>query len=338
MPHQNNSLISIILPCYNGENHLASAIESCLKQSYKNFEVIIVNDCSTDATLKIANQFAEKDERIIVINNETNKRLPASLNIGHKQAKGEFFTWTSDDNILKTNFLENLVNTILSTKVDIVYSNYDVIDEQGNFKRTHKTGPTEHILFGNKIGASFLYKKEVFNKLNGYDESLFLLEDYDFWIRACLKFKLHHLDAILYQYRLHKESLTAHIEYKSEVNSIHKKGALKMFKKIADELTWKPETHHFLANHFLNKSIDILEYLNNKQIIKDDILMFNPTYFSKNELILGLNLLLRNHLIIDSCNRNSKTLNEVLKNEKQLLFHPTYSKKTTFNYILKSLF
>ena len=65
MPHQNNSLISIILPCYNGENHLASAIESCLKQSYKNFEVIIVNDCSTDATLKIANQFAEKDERII---------------------------------------------------------------------------------------------------------------------------------------------------------------------------------------------------------------------------------------------------------------------------------
>lgn len=338
MPQPNNSFISIILPCYNGANHLAFAIESCLNQSYKNFELIIVNDFSTDATLKTANQFAKKDERIIVINNETNKRLPASLNIGHKQAKGDFFTWTSDDNILKTNFLENLLNTIQSTEADIVYSNYDVIDEQGNFTRTHKTGPTEHILFGNKIGASFLYKKEVYNKLNGYDESLFLLEDYDFWIRASTKFKLHHLDAVLYQYRLHKESLTAHIEYKSEVNSKHKKGALIMFKKIADELSWKPETHHFLANHFLNESIDILQYLNNKQIIIDDILMFNPACFSENELILGLNLLLRNHLLSDSCNRNSKTLKGVFKKEKQLLFNSTFSKKTTFNYILKSLF
>ncbi|MCK0180163.1 glycosyltransferase family 2 protein [Flavobacteriaceae bacterium S0862] len=337
MLHQNH-LISIVLPCYNGENYLAFAIESCLNQSYKNFELIIVNDCSTDATQKIANQFAEKDERIIVINNETNKRLPVSLNIGHKQAKGNFITWTSDDNILKPKFLEILINSLLDNQVDVVYSDYDVIDEQGNFKRTHKTGPTEHILFGNKIGASFLYKKEVFNKLNGYDESLFLLEDYDFWIRTCIKFTLHHLDAVLYQYRLHKESLTVDIEYKSEVNSKHKSGALKMFEKIANELSWKPETHHFLTNHFLNESIDILEYLNNKKIIKDDVLMFNPTSFNEDELILGLNLLLRNHLLSDSCNRNPKTLNEVFKNEKQLLFHPSFSKKTTFNYILKSLF
>ena len=84
---------------YNGEQYLTQAIGSCLQQTYKNIELIIVNDCSTDATLSIAKSFADNDSRVKVITNEINKRLPASLNIGHNIAKGEFLTWTSDDNL-----------------------------------------------------------------------------------------------------------------------------------------------------------------------------------------------------------------------------------------------
>jgi len=338
MPNNSNHLISIVLPCYNGEKHVASAIKSCLNQTHKNFELIIVNDCSTDKTLDIVNLFAEKDKRIKIINNGINKKLPSSLNIGHKQAKGEFITWTSDDNVLKTNFLEKLLNGIIEKNVDIIYSNYDVISEEGNLKRIHKTGPTEHILFGNKIGASFLYKKEMFYELSGYDESLFLLEDYVFCLRASMTFKLHHLDMVLYQYRLHPESLTANIDLKKDAKTKHRRGAINMFNKLAIELSWKTETINFLTNHFLNKPLNVIDYLRHKQKIKNDILSFNSKNLNDKEIIEGLNSLLRSHLLSDHCNQNLKTLYQVFKTEKQLLLHPTFSKKTTFNYILKSLF
>lgn len=338
MPRRNDHLISVVLPCYNGDNHLRDAVESCLCQSYENFELIIVNDCSVDGTLNIANHFGEKDNRVTVINNKTNKKLPASLNIGHLQAKGDFVTWTSDDNLLNPNFLERLLEDLLNTEADIVFSNYNVINEQGKFIRAHKTGPIEHILFGNKVGASFLYKKKVFDELNGYDESLFLLEDYDFWLRSSLQFKWVHVDEVLYQYRLHTESLTANIEFKKESNAKHKKGALKMFKKISDTLSWSAETLDLLTDHFLKESVSVNDYLNNKQNIDANILSFKSDYFNKDELIFGLNMILRNHLLSDNCNQNIKTLFKVLIREKLLLFHKAYSKKATFKYVLKSLF
>ena len=77
-------LISIILPVYNGETYLANSIKSCLSQSYSNIELIIVNDCSVDSTLKIVKDFIAIDSRVKVVTNNKNERLPASLNIGHK--------------------------------------------------------------------------------------------------------------------------------------------------------------------------------------------------------------------------------------------------------------
>lgn len=335
---KNKNLVSIILPVHNGEAFLDYAIKSILNQTYSNFELIIVNDCSTDNSLNIINLFAEKDERIVVINNEANKKLPASLNIGHKKALGNYITWTSDDNILKSNFLENLINTILEKQVDVVYSNYDVINDNGDLIRNHKTGPTEHILFGNKIGAAFIYKKEVFNELNGYDESLFLLEDYDFWLRACAKFKVLYLDDNLYQYRVHSDSLTSNIKLSNEIKTNHNDGVIRMFKKFEKEFYWKPETLNLLINNFLNNHKNIIELLKNKNAIQLDLLKFNSINFNKAEVISGLKSVFRNQLVSNNYNRNFKTLIHVLKNEKELLFHPSFSNKTTFTYILKSLF
>lgn len=101
-----DKLVSIVLPTFNGEEFLAQSIESVLKQSYKNLELIIVNDCSTDSTPRIIEEFAKKDSRIKIIHNTINQKLPRSLNIGFNAASGEYWTWTSDDNYYLENAIE----------------------------------------------------------------------------------------------------------------------------------------------------------------------------------------------------------------------------------------
>ena len=92
-----SNLISIVLPVYNGEQYIDKAVESIIGQTYKNWELILVNDCSTDHTLEILEEYAGKDVRIRIINNTHNLKLPASLNVGFENAKGRYLTWTSDD-------------------------------------------------------------------------------------------------------------------------------------------------------------------------------------------------------------------------------------------------
>jgi glycosyltransferase involved in cell wall biosynthesis len=335
--NDNNSLISIILPVYNGEKYLGQAIESCINQTYKNLELIVVNDNSTDNTLTIIKFYAQKDDRIKIINNEVNKKLPASLNIGHKLAKGDYITWTSHDNILKSNFLECLFTTLINNDADIVFSNYDIIWEEGRFKRVHIPGPVEHLIYGIQIGASFLYKKKVFQELNGYDIKLFLLEDYDFWIRASFKFKFFHLRENLYQYRLNPFSLTSKIQNDKNFNENYQYGITLMFSRIANELGWNEITKNMLINNYFNKSISISDYFLNKGIIKSDVLKIKNNKLDGEQIIYGLFFILRSNLMNNRLNFNLKTLIKIIKFEKKILFHKSFSKKATINYIKNSI-
>ena len=102
--------VSIVLPTYNGSAFITEAIDSILNQTFSDFELIIVNDCSTDNTFQLCKDYAQKDKRIKLISNSTNLKLPASLNVGFSYATGEYFTWTSDDNYYKDNAIEKMVN------------------------------------------------------------------------------------------------------------------------------------------------------------------------------------------------------------------------------------
>ncbi|MAP79618.1 MAG: hypothetical protein CL526_00890 [Aequorivita sp.] len=333
---QDDNFISIILPVYNGEKFLSQAIESCLAQTYKKFELIIVNDCSSDTTREIAEKYKLKDNRVTVIHNPVNKLLPASLNIGHRAASGEFFTWTSDDNILKPHFLKHLLHAIKKQDADIVYSNYDIVNRQGDLKRVHIAGPTEYLFFGNKIGASFLYKRKVYKELKGFDESLFLLEDYDFWLRAWTHFKFYHLDDNLYQYRIHANSLTADIRRNNDTMNRHKEGILKLFEKQSIDFNWNKNTFNFLTKNILNEPIFIIDFLKERRAIEKDLLKVISKYLKKDVIMWGFETTLRNQLITHNC--NFKTLVWVLKYERWILLHPSFSKKTTLNYSLHCLF
>ena len=99
-------LVSIIMPSYNTGKFIKETINSVLNQTYNNWELIIVDDCSTDDTLSIANKYSSMDKRIHVIHNEVNKKLPASLNIGFRRAEGKYLTWTSDDNMYVSDALK----------------------------------------------------------------------------------------------------------------------------------------------------------------------------------------------------------------------------------------
>jgi len=202
-----SKLVSIVLPTYNGKYFLKKSIESCLNQTYQNIELIIVNDCSTDSTEQIILSYT--DSRINYIKNETNQRLPKSLNIGFKNASGDYLTWTSDDNFFDVSAIEKMVSALESQKADLVYAPYFTIDNNEAITGERAVGKQSDVLVDNVVKACFLYKKEVHQKLNGYNPALFLVEDYDFWIRAAFEnFKFYQLKEKLYYYRFHDNSLT----------------------------------------------------------------------------------------------------------------------------------
>ena len=203
-------LVSIVMPVWNGQKYLSEAAQSVLGQSYENFELIVVNDASTDSTPEILAEIEKQDPRITVITNSKNLKLPASLNVGFQLAKGDWFTWISDDNIMEKECIQLLLSNALKRDSKFVFSDYKIIDESGEFLGVNQTGPGELIYLENTIGACFLYHREVGKKLRGYSEDKFMFEDYDFWVRAHRSgYTLDHIENISpYKYRIHKNQLS----------------------------------------------------------------------------------------------------------------------------------
>lgn len=202
-------MISIILPSYNGQKYIEQAIESVINQTFSDWELIIVDDCSTDDTLSIVKEYAKKDCRIKVIHNDSNQKLPQSLNIGFQNASGEYYTWISDDNAFALNALERMYQILTDKNVDFVFADYETIDPEDYIIYRVHTGPIEILPLRDTVGACFLYRRQVHDILGGYDINKFLVEDYDFWLRAYWKFKFYHIKESLYYYRIHGGSLTA---------------------------------------------------------------------------------------------------------------------------------
>lgn len=204
--------VSIVLPCYNGAALLGEAITSCINQTYQDWELIIINDCSTDNTLEVANNFAAQDSRISVYTNEKNSKLPASLNNGFRKATGEYWTWTSDDNILHPDMLETMV-TYLDKHEDVgfVASDEQFIDMDGKVLAVRYL-PDDldlRLPLNCHIGASFMYRSDVAKQIGEYREDLFLVEDYEYFLRLSDNCKLVRIPKVLYSYRDNPGSLTA---------------------------------------------------------------------------------------------------------------------------------
>lgn len=216
--------VSIVLPVYNGERYLAQAIESVLNQTFTDFELILVNDCSTDSTEEIIERYASKDQRIVYLKNEVNLKLPASLNRGFSVAKGQYLTWTSDDNLYMPTAIERMAEFLdQHPEAALVYCDYDEVDEDGALIRQRIVEEPDKLLYRNVVGACFLYRREAAEVAGAYDTSRFLVEDYEYWLRIYLSFSIAALHECFYQYRWHKGSLTStrKAEVQAAVDKLH---------------------------------------------------------------------------------------------------------------------
>ncbi len=202
------SKVSIVLPTYNGEKFLRGSIESCLKQTHRDLELILVDDCSTDTTPAIMQEYAQKDTRVKVIRNQTNQRLPRSLNIGFRQATGEYLTWTSDDNEYVPQSIEKMLAHLKEyPQADFVYADYWAVYEEEGRKELVDLSNL-NLSAKNGIGACFLYTRRVYQKLGDYIPDYEIVEDYDYWMRVHKNFKMLHYPEPIYLYRFHGGSLT----------------------------------------------------------------------------------------------------------------------------------
>jgi glycosyltransferase involved in cell wall biosynthesis len=205
MTAENFPKISIVLPTYNGSRYIRKSIESCLAQTYKNIELIVVDDGSEDETPQIIASY--EDKRLKYIRHNKNEGLPRALNTGFSNAKGEYLTWTSDDNYYVATAIQRMLFFLREKNCSFVFCDYFFIFEGTDSIKRANLPDSVALEKGNNIGCCFLYLKEVKETVGQYDPDTKLAEDYDYWIRVSKKYRLCHLGEPLYFYRVHDKSL-----------------------------------------------------------------------------------------------------------------------------------
>lgn len=212
----NVDLVSIVLPTYNGARYLRQSIESCLHQTHRNIEVIVVDDHSTDETLRIVRSY--DDARIKYVRHDTNRGLPVGLNTGFSHAAGRYLTWTSDDNLYADTAIEKMLAFLQHDGCGLVYCDYYEFQDDNRDKleliRLPERAAFDRI---NCVRACFLYSREVKDAVGDYDPDTLLCEDYDYWIRIWRKYRLGHLAEPLYFYRRHGDALYSRRYWEVEV-------------------------------------------------------------------------------------------------------------------------
>lgn len=235
-----NDLISIVLPVYNGEKYLRESIESVIAQTYRTWELLILDDCSTDKSAGIAKEYEKKDSRIRYYRNEKNLRLPRNLNKGFSLAKGKYLTWTSDDNRFRANALEKMYEALQENNdAQFVFASCRIIDGDGKEIEYIMVDESskKKIKGMNPVGACFMYTRKAYEQVGEYDPELTLVEDFDYWQRLYAKYGAVIITDILYEYRWHDGALTSTMR-KETFNRVLEKTLLKnraAFGKMDDE-------------------------------------------------------------------------------------------------------
>lgn len=215
-------LVSIILTSYNQPELLRRAFDSLINQTYKNIEIIIVDDCSGDKSSKILiEQWKQQSpEKVKAFYQSKNVGIPANKNTGFHLAKGEYITYLDGDDT----YYENKIATEIETfqqhpDVDIVYSNFDIKNLNGDFISVWSSAPRpEGYIFKEMILNKFpdchtqrfeLFKRHVLYDLNFYDEQFSIYHDLDFILRYSLKFKVAYNNTIASSYYKNPESIVS---------------------------------------------------------------------------------------------------------------------------------
>ena len=214
----NKPEVSVIFPAYNAERYLCEAIASILSQTFRNFELIIVDDGSADNTRSIIEDFAKKDLRIRPLFNERNRGVVESLNRAIDAAKGKYIARMDHDDISMPERLETQIRFLEEhPEISAVGSNVILIDDKGDtigIRRLPETSEeiAQFLVLGNQlVHPTVMLRREVFDAVSKYKKVLHA-EDYHLWIEMVKKgLKLYNIQTPLMKYRMidpHKVTIT----------------------------------------------------------------------------------------------------------------------------------
>ena len=212
----NKPLVSVIMSTYNGSKYISESIESVLSQTYKNFEFIIINDCSTDNVEDIILNHQKDDNRIIYIKNKENLKLTKSLNKWLKLAKWKYIARIDDDDIWVKKKLEKQVDFMEKnddywlcwTSTIIIDSKWKEI-EKIKMRETDKEIKNNLLKSNQFTHSSIIIRKSILDKVWWfYNEYYNNWEDYELWLRIWTISKLYNLQEYLVKYRILKTSIS----------------------------------------------------------------------------------------------------------------------------------
>lgn len=207
-----NPLVTVLMTVYNGGEYLKSSVQSVLNQTFKDFEFLVVNDCSNDDSVKTIESF--KDDRIVIYNNERNIGQTKSLNVGLNLARGKYIARMDADDMAFPSWLDKSVDYIRRHPEYAAVGSYAVvIDGLGNPQKIHKTPINFHqIIVGlffakvmNHVGA--VIKKEAIIEKGGYNENFSAAQDYELWSSLIrMGYQIINIPDILVSIRVHENS------------------------------------------------------------------------------------------------------------------------------------
>jgi glycosyltransferase involved in cell wall biosynthesis len=336
--------VTLIIPVYNGANYLKYAIDSALKQTYKNLEIIVVNDGSSDngESEKIAKSYGKKIRYIY----KENGGVSSALNLAIEKMTGEYFSWLSHDDTYEPNKIEVevdylLKNELLQQKV-IIYSDYFLIDVHGKLLskaiKNHEElvqKPEYALLKGNINGLSLLIPKSAFDEYGGFDVSLKATQDYELWRKMARTYDLIHIPELLVSTRIHAKQVTnTSPKVKTEGNELYlglihdvsKKRRIELegseycfFEELAD--FYKDTPFDEAEKYCRDRMREILEAAK-KETSKYKVSVIIPFYNNPSETIRALKSVVnQTHknteilLVDDGSKTNTDEIKEYIKNK-----------------------
>lgn len=229
-----NPLVSILFPCYNVEQYIKESLESLLNQTYRDIEIIAINDCSVDNTKAILEEYAQIDNRIKIYNNETNLKLIGTLNKGIELCRGKYIARMDADDISLPERIEKQVKFLEENPDYSVVSTMFYAFKNGSSRKSLYRNPSRFedlqaaLLFKSVIcHPASMMRKTLFSELNlRFEKEYIHVEDYALWSKALYMTKLANIDEPLLLYRVHQHQISTiydkeQIENKKEVFKIH---------------------------------------------------------------------------------------------------------------------
>lgn len=208
-------MVSIVMPSYNTEKYIADSIQSVLNQTYKNWELIIVDDCSTDNTDEIVQRYMS-DERIRYLKNDQNSGAAISRNKALREAKGRWIAFLDSDDLWQPDKLKLQIAFMMKKQCSFSYTEYEEIDENGNAlgikvsgpKRITKTGMYNYCWPG---CLTVMYDRNVVGDIQIAD--IKKNNDYAMWLKVCCKADCYLYPKVMAKYRKRSGSISNHSYY-----------------------------------------------------------------------------------------------------------------------------